>query len=486
MPAFYLEAITVALGIFLLVAESFTTGKSKTWIGITAALGLTAVLILTTKAGTNLEGLDSSKYALWEHYRFDQFTRFFKILALACTIFVILMSIDFRTVLAKFTCEKNTEQHVGEYYALPVIACAAMMWLVSAKSLAMLFVSLELFTITIYILVAYMRRNVGSLEAGVKYLILGALSTGFLVYGIAWIYGSFGTLDLDKIRVIACSHDSLSTGTLFGLALIIIALGFKIGAAPMQFWIPDVYQGAPTPTTAFLSVGSKTAGFAALLIVLDPFMTSPSYGKIVTVLSVLAILTMLAGNLGAIPQTNFKKLLAYSSIANAGFILLALAANRPPLNEPSSFEIVCIYLAAYLLTTLAAFFVQALVRVDTGSDQIDAFDGLAKRHPLFAVCVTIIMASLAGVPLTCGFLGKFLSISAAVKSGMWVSVSVAVISASIGFYYYFKIIRAIWWHGAKQQDKISVPLLSEFCLAFLTLGILILGFYYQPLVNLLR
>src|SRR5688572_11092513 len=251
MPAYYLEALTVTLGLALLMLEAFGPSHSKKLVGISAAVGLTFLLILSFFAIGPDAKPDAAwaKWPLWNFYAFDHLARFYKGFALVCTILVVLMSIDFRSILSRFTDQPGSEAGTGEYYALPVFACAGMMWMASAKDLAGAFVALELVTITFYILVAFLRRNVGSLEAGVKYLILGALSTGFLVYGIAWIYGATGTMSLVEIGA-KLGTLSNTTPLLFGIALVLIALGFKIGAVPMQVWIPDVYQGAPTPTTA--------------------------------------------------------------------------------------------------------------------------------------------------------------------------------------------------------------------------------------------
>ncbi|RYD24328.1 MAG: hypothetical protein EOP87_26110, partial [Verrucomicrobiaceae bacterium] len=261
MPAYYLEALTVTLGIVLLMAEAFSSGRSKAWLGISGAIGLTAILILTFFAiGPDQVSSTASghwtTWPLWNFYQFDASAKFYKIFSLLTTILVLLMAVDYRKVLARFTEHPGSENGTGEYYCLPIFACAGMMWVASAKDLAGAFVALELVTITFYILVAFMRRNVGSLEAGVKYLIIGALSTGFLVYGIAWVYGTLGTMNLaemsdallprlvtpiasDPVPYTAFSQPAL----LFGIALVLIGLGFKIGAVPTHIWIPDVYQG---------------------------------------------------------------------------------------------------------------------------------------------------------------------------------------------------------------------------------------------------
>ncbi|MEP4807696.1 MAG: NADH-quinone oxidoreductase subunit N, partial [Luteolibacter sp.] len=386
MPAYYLEALTVTLGFVILLAEAFVPAKNKSWAGLAGAIGLTAILVLTFFAiGPDAKPeADWAAWPLWNFYQFDSLARFYKIFALLTTALVLLMAVDYRKILSRFTETPESEEGTGEFYSLPIFACAGMMWMASAKDLAGAFVALELVTITFYILVAFMRRNVGSLEAGVKYLILGALSTGFLVYGIAWIYGSTGTMRLDLLPAAIAGMEN-TVPLLFGIALVLVALGFKVGAFPMQMWIPDVYQGAPTPTTAFLSVGSKAAGFVLLIRFLTPFLGegSPVRTQVLTILLILAAATLLYGNLAAIPQTNFKRLLAYSSIAHAGFLILALAAWQPVTDgNVSSIEAVSFYLATYLIMTLGVFFVLAQIRIHRDGEAVSDFNGLGKTNPL--------------------------------------------------------------------------------------------------------
>ncbi|MDB4502260.1 NADH-quinone oxidoreductase subunit N, partial [Akkermansiaceae bacterium] len=323
MPSYLLEIIVLVGGLVLLLLEAFTSPKKKSVI----ALGAIAILCVALAYLFFAEkGFGDENVELTRFYAFDPLARFFKLFTIVATILALLLAINHRKILSKFTANPGSEDGTGEYYCLFLFACAGMMWMASAKDLVSLFVSLELTTITSYILVGYMRRNVGSLEAGVKFLILGALSTGFLVYGIAWIYGATGTTDLALIGERITEENS--TYLLFGLALILVSLAFKIGAVPMHLWIPDVYQGAPTPTTAFLSIASKASGFAIAIRVVEPFLNSGTdlAAKTTFILAILAGATILFGNLAAIPQKNFKRLLAYSSIANAGFILLPLAA----------------------------------------------------------------------------------------------------------------------------------------------------------------
>lgn len=493
MPAYYLEALVVILGIILLMAEAFSSGTSKAWVGLVAAFGLAVVLALTVTAIGPQEKPNAAwaSWPLWNFYQFDSLAKFYKGFALVTTIFVLMLSVDYRSVLARYTDHSGSENGTGEYYALPVFACAGMMWLASARDLASAFVALELVTITFYILVAFMRRNVGSLEAGVKYLILGALSTGFIVYGIAWIYGITGTMNLNVMEGLLNDARGLElplVPLLFGIAFVMIGLGFKIGAVPMHGWIPDVYQGAPTPTTAFLSVGSKAAGIILAIRFLTPFLYSAlTREPLLILLSILAIATLLFGNLAAIPQTNFKRLLAYSSIAHAGFLLLAIAAGKPDTaTNLGSIKAVSFYLATYLLMTLGVFFVLAQVRIQRDGESISDFNGLGKTNPRLATMLTILLGSLAGVPLTAGFWGKFFVFSLAVRAELWIGITAAILSAAAGFYYYFKTLSAIWWSDATKPTPLVLPTLSKFSIAVLTLAVLLLGFWPEPIWILLN
>jgi NADH-quinone oxidoreductase subunit N len=489
MPAYSLEALTVTIGILLLMAEAFCSCKSKAWVGIAAAACLTAILgLLFIAIGPDAKPDASwAQWPLWNFYQFDPLARFYKGFALVCTILVLLMAVDYRKILSRFTEHPNSESGTGEFYCLPVFACAGMMWLASAKDLASAFVALELVTITFYILVAYMRRNVGSLEAGVKYLILGALSTGFLVYGIAWVYGTTGTMNLAELSNLE-SDISNPTGLLFGIALVLVGLGFKMGAVPMQVWIPDVYQGAPTPTTAFLSVGSKAAGFILTIRFLEPFLINETTrGPVLTILLILSSATLLFGNLAAIPQTNFKRLLAYSSIAHAGFLLLALAAGKPETAASlGSAKAVSFYLATYLIMTLGVFFILSQVRIQRDGENITDFNGLGKTNPQLALALTVLLAALAGVPLTAGFIGKFFVFSLAVEARLWVGIGIAFISAAAGFYYYLNIVRAMWWTNTGEKSPITLPPLSKACIAVLTIATLVLGIWPQPILALMK
>ena len=273
------------------------------------------------------------------------------------------------------------------------------------------------------------------------------------------------------------------TAILFGLAMVLVAIGFKIAAAPFQFWVPDVYQGAPTPITAFLAVASKAAGFVVLIRVLQPFFVLESFqDKLILVLILLAALTLIYGNLAAIPQTNFKRLLGYSSIAHAGYLLVGLAA----IGDAFAGSAVVFYLSGYFLMTFLAFLVMVPVTKATGGDDLSHFNGLACRSPGLALAMLIAAASLAGVPFTVGFFGKFFIFEAAMNQELYLLVLIGVVTVASGFYYYFKVIRAMYWQPAPEGcGEVAVSPLSKLAIGLCTLLILVLGFYPQLLIRFL-
>ena len=392
----FLEIAVVVLGVAILLYETFANEQDKklprrAW-RLRPCAGVCAQFFVTNTPGTA---------AYWSFYKVDATALLFKRFALLTTILVLIMSVEYQDVITRFIYSKTPQAGMGEFYALPVFTCAGLMWMASAVDFVMIFVSLELVTMSFYVLVSYMRRNTGSLEAGVKYLILGALSTGFLVYGITWIFGVTGQTNLERIGAAIQVSNGADAPLLFGIMLVLIALGFKIAAVPFQMWVPDVYQGAPTPVTAFLSVGSKAAGFVVLLRVLEPLLAAPQIrSKVLPVLVILSAATLIYGNLAAMPQSNLKRLLAYSSIAHAGYLLIAVASAGAPLWQLA----VSFYLTGYLLMTLLAFLVMIVVANHSAGDDIAHFNGLAKRSPVLAFGMLIAMLSLAGIPFTAGFL----------------------------------------------------------------------------------
>lgn len=472
------EFLVVCLGIFLLMLDSFTAA-AKSYLGWTAIVGLVVILGLTFYHAVPTDLFEPGFYVV------DPVAIFFKRFLLVATILTVALAMDYAPVYEEFIPTSRSGAGVGEFFLLPVFACAGLMWMVSAADFIMIFVSLELVTICFYVLVASMRKNLGSLEAGVKYLILGALSTGFLVYGITWIIGLTGRTSLQGLeQVLPFMPQGYQVALMFGLGLVLVALGFKVAAVPFQFWIPDVYQGAPTPVTAFLSVASKAAGFVVLLRVIEPFLIVPGLQhKILAALTVLAALTLIYGNLAALPQINFKRLMAYSSIAHAGYLLVGVASVGSLATAPA----IGFYLAGYLLMTFLAFLVLQHVSRATGGEEISDFNGLGRRSPVLALGLLIAVASLAGVPFTVGFLGKFFIFEAALQSGQYTLVVLGMIAVACGFYYYFKVVRAMYWQ-APPTDSAAIPVsgFGKFLIALLSVGILVFGIYPEPLVSMLR
>jgi NADH-quinone oxidoreductase subunit N len=467
----YLEVAVLVLGAVILLIESFSSKLDRRYLGYAALVGLTLIFLATFRVAPQTA---TSSAPFWDFYSADTTSLFFKRIALATTAGVIVMILDFAPLVATGIQGATPQSGLGEFFALPLFTCAGLMWMSSAIDFVLIFVSLELVTISFYVLVGFTRRNPASLEAAVKYLVLSAVATGFLVYGITWIFGATGETNLQKITTVLSRPGLEQNAALFGAVLVIIALGFKIAAVPFHIWVADVYQGAPTPVTAYLSVGSKAAGFVVLLRVLDPFLLLP---QMQTLLVAIAVLTLIYGNLAALPQTNVKRLLAYSSIAHAGYLLVAVVSF--------SGRAVAFYLVAYLLMTLLSFAVLILVS-QPGGDQLESFAGLSQRSPFLAFAMLVAMASLAGVPFTAGFLGKFLVFDAAIATHHFGLVVVAIVTVGAGFYYYFKVVRAIYWDApSSSTDKIIVSPLTRAALIALIAGTFVLGVYPQPIFDAL-
>ena len=361
------EWLVIALALTVLSVDLWLPPLAKRNLGYLAALGLAGVLIYSF-AGVVVVP-DQTQFAFGQMYALDPLALFFKRFFLLSTIIVLLMSVEFAD---------SIEGGIGEYYALILFALAGMLFAASANHFALLFVALELITVTFYILTSFQRARVTSLEAGVKYLVIGALSTSFTVFGIALVYGISRKLDFAELSGVA-GQFSGNKIFLLGLLLVMVGLGFKIAAFPFQIWAPDVYQGAPSPTTAFLAVGSKAAGFVLLLRVL--FLAVPDvtaqWSKLLIAVSAI---TILYGNLCALPQRNLKRLFGYSSIAHAGYMLLGVAAL-----SAAGQAAVLYYLSGYLFTVLGAFTVICLVMTQVEGEDITALAGLHQRAPLLAL-----------------------------------------------------------------------------------------------------
>ncbi len=456
-----LEMATAGLGMLVLMLGAFTRRDDKRFLGAISAIGLTAILAWSVCCGAVMGvGFDG----MWVN---DAMALFFKRLFLIATILVTVMSAGFAGKI---------ESGVGEFFALILFACTGMMLTASVNDFVMLFVSLETVTITFYILTSYLRRQVPSLEAGVKYLILGALSSAFLVYGITFIYGATGGTSFSGLAEFLKVNGAGGL-VLLGVMLVLAGLGFKVASVPFHIWVPDVYQGAPTPVTAFLAVGSKAAGFALLLRLLYGGLL-PMKATWVALIAVLAALTILYGNLAAIPQKNIKRLLGYSSISHAGFLLLGVAAATAFGTGAALF-----YLFAYVFTNLGAFLVIVCMANATADDEIASYAGLARRSPLLAAAMTVALVSLAGVPPMAGFFAKFLIFSAVIGQQLWWLAAVGAVGVVASLYYYLGVVKAMYWQEPRQEAAIAVGLTMKVALWFVMAATLAIGVFQGPVVE---
>src|SRR5437763_71932 len=466
----HLEIAVLVLGITILLLETFAAKTPRKYFAYAGIFFLTALFFASFSISPESSAQDAGGF--WNFYTADALSIFFKRFMLVTTIIVLAMMVYYAPALCK--ADASTSANLGALFSFPLLTCAGLMYLVSAIDFIFIFVSLELVTISFFVLVSVPRRNPIALEAGIKYLILGALSTAFLVYGITWIFGVTGETNLERIAAAFASGKIDNHAATFGAVLVLVGLGFKIAAVPFQMWVPDVYQGAPTPVTAFLSVGSKAAGFIVLLRVLEPFLMLPNMQRL---LILIALLTVVYGNLAALPQNNLKRLLGYSSIAHAGYLLIGVACFDG--------RAVIFYLSAYLLMTLLSFATMILVARQTG-EEISSFDGLAKRAPFLAFAMLIAMASLAGVPFTAGFFGKFFIFVSAVAQKQTALVAVGIVTVACGFYYYLKVVRAMYWQPTATNSPIAVSGLSRAMMILLVSATIFFGIYPQPILNALK
>jgi len=385
----------------------------------------------------------------------------------------ILLSTDY---VAGFT------RWVGAYYALLLLAAAGMLAMVTASDFMTIFLALEIFSLALYILVGYYRHDYLSGEAALKYFLLGAFASGFFLYGIALIYGSTGHTNLSSITTsVASQSTSLPFAPLLpiGIGLLLVGFGFKLALVPFHMWTPDVYQGAPTTVTAFMSVATKTAVFAALIRVLAAFTTVSQ--PWLMVLAVLAAVTMTLGNLAALRQTSMKRMLAYSSIAQAGYILTGLAAGTQEGAQAALY-----YVVVYTFMNLGAFgIVLAVQRREENDLTTQQMTGLASRQPVLAALMAIFMFALIGIPPLAGFFGKLYVFGAAVGAGLtWLAV-IGVINSGIAAYYYLRVTVSMYMGDAESQSA-EAPGVSGLAFAALTaaaVGAILLGLWQQPLVN---
>ncbi|MCK9211328.1 MAG: NADH-quinone oxidoreductase subunit N [Ignavibacteriaceae bacterium] len=384
---------------------------------------------------------------------------------------VVLLSIDHI---------KKVGIYFGEYYILMQSAVLGMMFLASAKDLVMVFIGLEQMSVCFYILTGFSRKRSSSNEAALKYFLLGAFASGFVVYGMALIYGSVGSLS------VAALSFYLLKGTpnivfMVGLLLFIIGFSFKIAAVPFHMWVPDVYQGAPTTVTALMSTGGKAAAFSALLVVLIPVFANLEKNIFTTFLSVLAVITMLYGAIVAISQTDLKRMLAYSSIAHAGYMIIGLASA----NQNGVTGIV-FYLAAYTFMNLGAFGVLSMIESkDNLQVDLQSYTGLAAKYPLLAALLTIFMFALAGIPPFAGFFGKYFVFVAAIEANLtWLAI-IGVISSAISAYFYLRVVVVMYFKSTDAPLEVEPSYQALLGIFISALLVLVMGIFPNSIIQLI-
>jgi NADH-quinone oxidoreductase subunit N len=397
---------------------------------------------------------------------------FIKVALLVLTIFTILISTS-----GKFT------DHIGEYLSLILLATIGLMFLASTEDLLMIFVSLEFASMSLYILTAFNKHNEKSAEAALKYFLFGGMSAAFLLFGFSLLYGISGSTNLGGIAQ-SIAGNGLDPLLLVALVMTVIGFGFKIAAVPFHLWAPDAYEGAPTPSAAFIGSGSKVASFFILAKILT-FGFAGTEGSAVwhgyiagwtPVLAIVAALSMVLGNLTAIVQTSVKRLLAYSAVAHAGYMLLGVLSNTPPSQSALMF-----YVITYGITTVGAFGVVSVVEQATGGDTIANFKGLSKRAPGLSLCLLIFLLSLGGIPPLAGFIGKFFLFSTTVMAdenhlGLLWLVILAIAMSAISFYYYLRVLKAAYVEDAAAgAPAVKVPLLTFLSLVLLALLVILFG-----------
>ncbi len=455
------EMAVVGLALAILLIDLWTPPAFKARLGCVAAIGLGFILAASFAGKIT----DNSMISFGGLFIDDGLGLFFKRFFIGAAILVVLMGTEFAD---------RIPVGIAEFHVLVLLALAGMMFAASANDFILVFVALELITVSFYVLVSFQRGRLASLEAGVKYLVMGGLSAGFLVFGIALLFAASNTTNF---AALSAASASLANNRLFwlGLLLVLVGLAFKTAVFPMQMWAPDVYQGAPTPVTAFLAIASKAAGFVLLLRVL--FMAVPFIARQwETLFMIVAAITILYGNLCALPQRSLKRLLGYSSIAHAGYLMLGVAA----LNRTGSAAILY-YLLGYLFTLGAAFVVICIVCRE--SDDISTLAGLNQRSPMLAAGLAMAMVSLAGIPPLAGFAGKlFLFESvverAALNPAFYKLAIVAVAGVVISLAYYLGVVRAIYWSKDCPDTspiKISPPM--RVSLGLCMAGMLYLGLF---------
>ena len=478
-----LPEISLALTLVAIVVFDLIFIKSKKFLPFISLIGLAVAFSFVVLQFGN----PKSAFAVSENISLlslDSFSSFFKILILITTAFIVLFSVSSKEI------NSCPDRH-GEYYALIFGMIIGMFFMVSANDLILIYLSLELLSLSSYVLAGFVKTSVRNSEASLKYIIYGSASSGIMLFGISILYGITGSTNLTEIHSLLQSPSATQLTFLISILMIFAGIGFKISIVPFHFWTPDVYEGAPISITAFLSVASKAAGFAILIrflkITFAQELDKSGYWQMIsyidwqTLLILFSIITMTFGNFAALWQDNLKRMLAYSSIAHAGYLMLGVAVL-----SDQGIMAVLIYFAIYLFMNLGAFYVVMLIANKIDSEEIDDYKGLGYSLPFLGTALGIFLVSLTGLPPTAGFIGKLYLFIALVDAKMITVAIIALLNTVISLYYYIRVLKAMFLVRSDKQVEIPLSPLNYIVLILLIAPVLILGIYFSPLVNIAK
>jgi NADH-quinone oxidoreductase subunit N len=460
------EILLVVLAGLILACDAMWKPEIKRNLGWLTAAGLLAVMIISLFVATPP---GQGRLIFGGMIRQDWLSFAFSILFMFAAAITALFAMDMPGVGQK-----------GEFYILMLISTLGMSLMASAADIIMLYLAIETTSIPMYILAGFMTRDDKSTESGFKYLLFGATASTIMLYGFSLLYGFTGQTNIYQVALSFYTLQFPKIAVLGSLLLILVGFGFKISAFPFHFWAPDVYEGAPTPIAGFLSTASKAAGFVVVLRVLVAVFTPAAAPEWINMLVIVSVLTMTIGNVLALVQKNIKRMLAYSSIAHAGYILIGVVAV-----SQLGMTSVVFYLIAYLITNLAAFGIVMTFSKVVGSDEISAYSGLSRRKPWLALAMLVALLSLAGMPPLAGFIAKIFVFAAAVKVGLIWLAFVGVLNSIIGLYYYLTVLKFVYLYRSDDEDKpLSISRPYAIALSILILGIILVGTLFGPWFNL--
>lgn len=454
------EFIVLGTAFLILVLDLFTPkGMPRRHFGIIGIMGSLA-------AGTSLM-FQSEGSALAGLFIQDQVSLFFKWIFVMCSVIVLYMVMMY---------EDKIRHWRGEFYSLMVFAVSGMMFLASSADFISFYVSLEFLAVCLYILAAFTHDSPRTVEGGLKYLVTGALASGFLLYGISFIYGTAGLTGFNEIAgVLKGPQDN--GFLILGIGLVVIGLTFKIASIPFHIWSPDVYQGAPTPVTALLAAASKSAGFIVIMRILFTALGGIK-GEWTGLVAILSGASLIFGNLAAMPQKDLKRLIAYAGIGSAGYLLMSVAAA-----STLGAGAIMFYLLTYVFAILGPFLAMIIFHNVEGSDHMDAYAGLSTRSPILAATFFIGLLSIAGIPPLGGFIAKFYIIASAVKEGLWALAVIGVVMAIVAMYYFLLVIKSMYLRPAKNTAPIKVDGMTSAMLYFINGVTIFLGVYPGPITD---